>query len=180
MSTSADTAPKIHLRPAELEDASSLAALSIEVWLGTYLRHGVNGFFADYVFAELTPQRMEEHLQRESEIFIVSQNRDGIDGFIRLTKDALPPAGQGSPLEISTLYVQPQHHGRGVGQALLKAGLRQASDLGAPHPWLTTNVENTSAIGFYQRQGFSITGRTHFCIGDQAYPNEVLTYRPEC
>ncbi len=168
----------ITLRPARPEDASSLAALSVEVWLGTYLHRGISGFFADYVFAELTPQRMGEHLSRDSEIFIVSQNIEGIDGFIRLTQGPKPPAGLGSALEIATLYVQPRHHGRGLGKALLKAGLKRAADLGAPHPWLTTNVENTNAIKFYQRQGFAITGRTHFKIEDQAYPNEILTHRP--
>mgnify|MGYP000176570411 FL=1 len=166
----------ITLRPARLEDASSLAALSIEVWLGTYLRRGVNGFFAGYVFSELTPTRMAEHLQRESETFIVSQNAEGIDGFIRLTQGNRPPAGTGSALEIATLYVQPRHHGRGLGKALLLAGLQQAQERGAPHPWLTTNAKNTNAINFYQSQGFMITCTTEFCIGDQAYPNTLLTY----
>lgn len=150
----------------------------MQVWLGTYLRRGINKFFADYVFSELIPERMAAHLERENETFIVSQNSEGIDGFIRLTHGVLPPSGPGSALEISTLYVQPRHHGRGIGQALLQAGLQHAFDLDARHPWLTTNVENTSAIVFYQRMGFEITGRTHFCIDDQAYPNEILTYRP--
>ncbi|KPD13450.1 GNAT family N-acetyltransferase [Phaeobacter sp. 11ANDIMAR09] len=172
-----EQAAEITLRPARPEDASSLAALSIEVWLGTYLRRGINGFFADYVFAELTPQRMAEQLDRDTERFIVSQNAEGIDGFIRLTQGPKPPKGKGSALEISTLYVQPRHHGRGLGRALLQAGLAHANALGARHPWLTTNIENTPAIAFYQRQGFAITGRTHFQIGDQAYPNEVLTFQ---
>ena len=173
----AEPRAQITLRPAEPEDASSLAALSVEVWLGTYLRRGISGFFADYVFAELTPQRMGQHLARDTETFLVSQNSEGIDGFIRLSQGARPPTGQGSALEITTLYVQPRHHGRGLGRALLQAGLDQARAMDAPHPWLTTNAENTPAIAFYQRQGFAITGRTHFRIGDQAYPNEVLTYQ---
>ena len=180
----------IHLRPARVEDATSLAALSIEVWLGTYLRRGVNAFFADYVFAELTPSRFETLLQTQSETFILSQNTDGLDGFIRLSQGKPPPTGltptgltlpdtgPGSEVEIATLYVQPRHQGRGLGQALLKAGLQFSRDLGAPYPWLTTNAENTPAIGFYQRMGFQITGRTQFSIQDQSYPNEVLTYRP--
>lgn len=173
-----EQAAEITLRPARPEDASSLAALSIEVWLGTYLRHGINGFFADYVFGELTPQRMAEHLDRDTESFIVSQNADGIDGFIRISDGVKPPAGPGSAVEIATLYVQPRHQGRGLGQALLQAGLKHCADLGAARPWLTTNSENTPAIGFYQRMGFEITGRTHFHVRDEAYPNEVLTYRP--
>lgn len=149
----------------------------MEVWLGTYLRHGISGFFADYVFDALTPDRFRDHLASPCETFIVSQNREGIDGFIRVTEGPEPPEGQGSSVEIATLYVQPRHHGRGIGQALLQAGVQVAADLGASQPWLTTNAENTAAIAFYRRQGFEVTGQTFFKIGGEAYPNVVLTYQ---
>ncbi len=168
---------KIILRPARPEDASSLAALSIEVWVGTYLRRGVNSQFADYIFSDLTPARFQLLLQQESETFIVSQNVEGIDGFIRISEGPTPPSGPGSAVEIATLYVQPRHHGRGLGKALLLAGLLRCADLGAEAPWLATNAQNTAAIAFYQRMGFEISGETHFCIGEESYLNQVLTYQ---
>lgn len=168
---------QITLRPARPEDASSLAALAIEVWVGTYLRLGVNSLFAEYIFSELTPARFEELLQQSSETFIVSQNVEGIDGFIRISDGPKSPMGDSSKVEISTLYVQPRHHGRGLGRALLQAGLQRCAELGGSAPWLTTNAQNQSAITFYQRMGFVISGQTHFQIGDEAYLNEVLIYR---
>ena len=45
------------IRKAEERDASSLAAVSIEVWVNTYLRDGVSPVFADYVLAEFTAQK---------------------------------------------------------------------------------------------------------------------------
>jgi len=45
------------LRLARQSDASSIAALSIEVWLGTYLRRGINPFFNDYVLSEFTREK---------------------------------------------------------------------------------------------------------------------------
>jgi hypothetical protein len=44
---------------AEQRDASSLAEVSIEVWLNTYLREGVSSFFADDVLSEFTAQNFE-------------------------------------------------------------------------------------------------------------------------
>ena len=129
---------KISLRPARPADAASLAALSIEVWGGPYLRQGVSAVCAE---------------------------------------GAMPPAGAGSAVEIATLYVQPRHQGRGLGRALLQAGLRRCAELGGPAPWLATNAQNTAAIGFYQGQGFVVTGQTHFQIKAEAYLNEVLTYQ---
>jgi ribosomal protein S18 acetylase RimI-like enzyme len=167
----------VTLRPATPSDASSLAALSIEVWIGTYLRHGVNGFFADYALAEFTAAKLARLLADPAQSFTVSQNEDGIDGFIRLSLGHPAPAGIASPTEIATLYVQPRHHGKGIGRALLAGGLDIARASGAPSVWLAVNSENTAAIGFYLSQGFQNMGRTHFRIGAQQYPNEVLVYR---
>ena len=56
----------MQVRAARAEDASSLAALSIEVWLGTYLKQGISAHFADYVLETLTAElldfaRLTEH-----------------------------------------------------------------------------------------------------------------------
>ncbi|MFW8595414.1 GNAT family N-acetyltransferase [Cribrihabitans neustonicus] len=166
------------MRAAEPGDAAALAALSVEVWLGTYLRRGVSSFFAEYVLETYTAEHFRALMRDGNERLIVSQNAEGIDGYIRLTNGPRPPEGPGSAVEIATLYVQPRHHGRGLGRALLDSGLQVAADWGAASPWLTTNAENLSAIRFYQRQGFEITGRTHFRIGGEAYPNEILVRRP--
>lgn len=174
-----DGAPRhtLQLRNATASDASSLAALSIEVWLGTYIKHGVTGFFADYALQTFTTDHMLAILENPKEHIIVSQNTIGIDGFIQISTDARGPIQSCSDVEISTFYVQPRHHGKGIGQALLKAGCAHAKSLGASSLWLTTNSENTPAIGFYQRMGFDIIGTTDFKIQDQAYENNVLSLK---
>jgi len=161
-------------RNAELPDASSLAAISAEVWLGTYIREGVNAFFADYAQEHFTTAKFEAILQDERELVIVSENRVGIDGFIQMTIDSAAPVTGCSTTEISTLYIQPRHQGKGLGKALLNRALNlcRASDVASV--WLAVNSENTSAIEFYRAQGFQTIGQTHFRIQDQAYLNVVL------
>lgn len=166
----------MNLRPAQAADASSLAALSIEVWLGTYIRNGVNGFFADYALTQFTPERYRASLDDPDEHVIVSMNADGIDGFARVSSGKTAPLDPRSTMELSTLYVQPRHHGKGIGRALLEASLCHARPTGSPSIWLTTNAENMQAIGFYRSQGFERIGTTQFRIGDQSYPNEVFRY----
>ena len=165
------------IRPAAQDDCSSLAALSIEVWLGTYLREGVSRFFADYVLGRYTPEHFQKSLQDPDECLLVSQNQDGIDGYIRVTHDRPSPAGGQSRTEISTLYVQPRHHGKGTGRHLLEAGLQACRANRWDAPWLTTNSENTRAISFYLRNGFGKAGLTAFRIQETHYPNDVLQYR---
>ena len=54
---------------------------------------------------------------------------------------------------IDRLYVDPRHHRRGVGQALLS----QAQGLSPEHLWLFTHVANKMARGFYEKNGFMAT-----------------------
>lgn len=168
---------KVTLRPAETCDASSLAALSIEVWLGTYLRRGVTSFFADFVLSEFTTQRFQIMIDNPNEWLLVSQNDEGIDGYIRVTHDVTGAIEGCSRTEISTFYIQPRHHGKGIGKALLTHALDQCRAFGADSVWLTTNSENTPAIGFYKAMGFVSIGVTPFRIGDDAYENTVFSLK---
>ena len=156
-----------------MSDASSLAALSIEVWLGTYLKHGINGFFADYVLHEFTAAKMGSLISDPKQIIYVSENRDGIDGFIRVTPGTPDPVAGASNTEISTFYVQPRHHGTGIGKQLLQTALNHCKGQKIGSVWLATNAENSPAIGFYLANGFTNIGETHFVIDDQQYLNNV-------
>ncbi len=165
------------IRPATPDDVSSLAAISLEVWLNTYVRDGVNAFFADYALAEFTAARFRDILARDTESIWVSENKVGIDGFLRMSSNSPAPTDPSSDLEIATLYVQPRHHGRGVGKRLLETGLQFCRDTGRTSTWLAVNAENERATAFYLANGFETVGQTHFRIGDQAYLNHVLRLR---
>lgn len=153
-----------------------MAAVGLEVWLNTYIRNGVNAFFADYALKHFTAARFEEILSLTNQTILVSQNAVGIDGFIHLSLGSPAPVPACSDLEISTLYVQPRHQGGGAGGRLLEAGLQFCASTGRPDVWLAVNAENERATEFYLRKGFSKTGETRFQIGDQSYPNHVLRY----
>lgn len=171
--TGADGMP-IRIRAAGLGDASSLAALSMEVWLATYIRHGVNAFFADYALDRFTAAKFSAILSGSGEHVLVSDNAEGIDGFLRLSAGQEAGVAGCSPVEIASLYVQPRHQGRGIGAHLLAAALKRCRAQGVDRPWLAVNSENTGAIGFYERQGFRRVGQTHFRIREARYLNEIM------
>ena len=163
------------LRKPRPSDASSIAAISIEVWVGTYLNRGVSPFFADYVMKAFTPENIEKRLADPLQFFLVSENEQGIDGFIQVSTDSPAPVSGGPQTEISTFYVQPRHHGKGIGKALLNAALAHCRKQSVESVWLATNAENDPAIAFYLAQGFLQVGETHFRIGEEAYLNNVYT-----
>lgn len=164
------------IRLATLEDASCLAAISLEVWLNTYIRDGITAFFADYALEEFTAARFAQIMSYKNETIWVSQNSGGIDGFIHLSLGAAAPVDTCSDAEIATLYLQPRHHGSGTGKRLLETGLKFCAEAGRSNVWLAVNAENERATRFYIKNGFEKVGETHFQIGDQSYPNHILRF----
>lgn len=162
-------------RPARPSDAPILAAISIEVWLGTYIKRGVSAFFAEFALTTFTPAAFLALIEDPNEEIIVSEENEGLNGFIRVSHGKSAPVAGSSLVEIATLYLQPRHHGKGLGKALLQQGLTLARKAGVASIWLTTNSENAPAIAFYQKQGFVKIGTTHFRIADQAYLNDVFS-----
>ncbi len=79
------------LRIANQSDASSIAAISIEVWVGTYLKKGVSAFFADYALEEFTVQKIRNLIDDPTQFILVSLNEEGIDGFIRVSARSSAP-----------------------------------------------------------------------------------------
>lgn len=69
----------------------------------------------------------------------------------------------GSHME--ALFIDPDVRGTGIGRQLLLHAL-------AEHPHLTTdvNAQNTQAVGFYQRMGFTETGRSPLDSQGRPYP----------
>lgn len=165
------------IRNAIQSDAASMAAISIEVWIGTYLKRGVNGFFAEYALEAFTSDKMSALISDPSQFILVSENVEGIDGFLRVAPRSPAPVEGCSDTEIATFYVQPRHHGKGIGKRLLNAALKYCGAQGVDAVWLATNAENAPAIAFYLSQGFKHVGETKFRIQDEEYLNNVYSHR---
>ncbi|HSM58705.1 MAG TPA: GNAT family N-acetyltransferase, partial [Candidatus Sulfomarinibacteraceae bacterium] len=57
-------------------------------------------------------------------------------------------------LEIVT--IDSLHAGRGIGTALIEAAKHEAQNQDCRRLWLTTTNDNTNALRFYQKRGFSL------------------------
>jgi ribosomal protein S18 acetylase RimI-like enzyme len=68
--------------------------------------------------------------------------------------------------ELVSMWVAPSHRRSGVGRALVGAVLAWARTRGARTLLLLVTCTNEGAIAFYERLGFTMTGRT------KPYPND--------
>lgn len=67
--------------------------------------------------------------------------------------------------KVEMLFVDPQHHGMGIGRALLNDAVTR---LGANQ--VDVNEQNPKALGFYLSQGFAVAGRSPLDGGGRPFP----------
>ena len=109
--------------------------------------------------------------------FLTPEDRLTIDdlvcGFLPQASLWLAVNGRDYPLafmlidggHMEALFVDPAQRGGGIGAALVRHGL-------ALHPQMTTDVneQNDQAVGFYERMGFTRTGRSPLDGQGRPYP----------
>jgi GNAT superfamily N-acetyltransferase len=70
--------------------------------------------------------------------------------------------------------VQAHFVGQGVGRQLLFVAEEMARIQTGLPLWLTVNVHNARAIGFYGHHGYTALGTSDFVMGDQRYENHIF------
>lgn len=166
---------KPQLRAATPDDAVTIAALSVQVFLDTYATAGIRPDLALEAFTNYSTEAFVVRLAESSRRFLISERENGLVGFAEVILSALPaPVGPVAGAELVRLYVQPQAHGMGIGRQLLRAAESAASNSGLPYLWLTAWEGNHRARGFYEALGYTDTGATTYTFQGNSYSNRVL------
>ncbi|HCT2722397.1 TPA: acetyltransferase [Klebsiella pneumoniae] len=99
----------------------------------------------------------------EAPLWVAVNTEDQPIAFMLLTGD-----------HMDALFVDPDVRGYGVGKLLIEHALSLT-------PKLTTNVneQNEQAVGFYQKMGFRVTGRSETDDLGQPYPLLNLMYEQQ-
>ena len=151
------------LRQATPDDAVTIAALSVQVFLDTYATGGIRPDLAREAFSHYSVKAFAARLAEPDRVFLLAEHATGLLGFAKLLLRPLPaPAHTTVGAELVRLYVQPQAHGMGVGRSLLRAAESAAADRGLLHLWFTVWDDNHRARGFYNAVGYTDIGATSY------------------
>ncbi len=146
------------IRAATVDDAQAIAELHVRSWQSAY-----RGHFPDaYLEALSVADRLElwtAVTAKQPPRVGVSAAADGICGFVSLSgsrdDDATATLG-----EINAMYVDPSRWRAGIGSALMRWALEQATarDWAALTLWVLR--DNSGARAFYEAFGWRLDGRT--------------------
>jgi phosphinothricin acetyltransferase len=88
---------------------------------------------------------------------LVSVDETGVIGWARL----LPWKQRGFDVVESLVYVDPVHHGNGIGAALLGEMLKEARELGYRTIVASIAKDNRAGLALYTKLGFAVVGTIH-------------------
>jgi len=140
------TAP-FTIRPATNDDVDAI--VGIYNW-------AVNQTFATIDSEALSKEEAadwwEQHGRRSK--LIVATDESGVVGWARL----FPWKQRGIDVVEDLVYVDPVHHGRGIGRALLTELIKQATGLGYKTIVATVATDNRSGLQLHSKLGFETVG----------------------
>ena len=128
----------------------------------------------------LSAQRFADYLTDPDRHLLAARADDRIIGYSMLIRglgqdpDVACSVGLSPAVELSKMYVLPDHHGSGAAAALMRAGLRWAAQQGAAAVWLGVNQGNRRAQRFYAKHGFEIAGTRRFRLGTRLEEDFVM------
>lgn len=159
----------VELRDATPADAPALAAVQVASWRTAY-----RGLMPDEVLAGLSVPELERvwsgrftgRPPRTSVVVATVGRR--LVGFAS-SGPPLVPTDRADPAvgDLYALYLDPDHWGRGIGTLLHAAALDRLGAHGFTRAGLWVLDGNQRALRFYQRTGWTDTGRTRVDRGPQ-------------
>jgi len=143
-----DQLPSARIRPANVLDASTIAAVHLRCWHETYGEKVPGEVYAQR--ESEGPGEWEQLLSDPDGPTVWLAQRDGRAVGVALA--VTHGAGHVRPLELRLLHVVAEEHGRRTGTHLLQLAIGDAPCQ------LWVEEGNTRAQGFYRHHGFELDG----------------------
>jgi ribosomal protein S18 acetylase RimI-like enzyme len=166
----------IVLRVATTADAALLTAFGRRLFEETFAPHNTPEDMAAYLAEAFGEAKQRAELLEPGATWWIAEDASGEPaGYVRLRMGAMHPHVQADrPAEVSRLYADRAHHGRGVGATLLARCITEARRRGADVLWLGVWEHNVRAIAFYEKNGFRVVGEQAFRLGRDVQRDLVM------
>ena len=168
------------IRIAVPADLDGLATLAERTFRDTFAADNSSDDMEAYVRDAFSRDRVGVELSDHANTFLLAfvHGADHPAGYAKLRTGTSDPSVKGpNPIELERLYVDRSALGQGVGAALMRAALDQASLSGHRTVWLGVWERNARAIAFYVKAGFEAVGEHVFQLGSDAQ-RDLIMERP--
>lgn len=165
----------IDYRDARPEDAEPLAAMARTAFLDTFGPLYAPGDLDAFLETTFGPAGLPAQIGDPAYRIRLAVDAGGrIAGFAKVSAMTQPVDHAEGAMELKQLYVLKDHHGAGIGPALMDWAIDTARAQQAPALYLSVYAENWRALAFYKRVGFAQVGVAPFHVGDKIDMDPVM------
>ncbi len=170
------------VRKVEAGEVKMLQLISRKTFYEAFSEENIS----KYLQEEFSLKKLTEQLATPSSEFYFATSEENIIGYVKLNfGDSQTAIKDASGVEIERIYVLKEYQGRKVGQLLFEKAMSVAAERHADYIWLGVWEKNFRAIGFYERNGFTVFDKHVFMLGDDAQTDlmmkrsRVITHGPD-
>lgn len=166
------------IRPANLSDAVSLAAIAERTFRETFAADNSAENINLHCAQKFSAQIQGEEISDPQLITLLAEIAGELVGFAQLRLLHAVTCVKGDrPAELYRIYVSGKWHGRGVAHELMRAVYAAAAKAGSDCLWLGVWERNLKAIAFYRKCGFSHVGDHVFLLGQDPQRDLIMCVR---
>jgi ribosomal protein S18 acetylase RimI-like enzyme len=169
-------ATQSNLRPCAPGDEAALALVGQATFLETFAGIlGGENIVAHCAQAHAADLYREWLSGPEYALWLVeSQPGNAPVGYMVVAPPQLPLPDTAGDLELRRIYLLGKFQGGGIGKRLVSTAITYSAAAGAKRLLLGVYAHNKSAIGFYERIGFSKVGTRKFNVGGKDYDDYIM------
>jgi diamine N-acetyltransferase len=163
----------LEIRPAVATDAATLAAVAALTFPLACPPSTDPASIADFIATHLSARSFDAYLADATRAILLAFVDGTVAGYTMIIfgeptdPDVVASISIHPTAELSKVYVDGDHHGAGVAQALVQESIAVGIAHGAAGMWLGVNSENARANRFYEKCGFATVGTKTFKLGDR-------------
>lgn len=149
------------IRPATYVDVPAIGQVARETWRITYAQTIAPHNQQLVLNRSYIAEALVAALEMAHSWFFVAVSGEEVRGFAQFLR-----RGDGHG-ELVRIYVLPAYQRRGIGSALLQAGVQAMAKEGIHRCYVSVEMDNAPAVAFYQHFGFRYHRTYASFVGDQ-------------
>ena len=166
----------VRIRKATAADAELLASLARTTFLDTFGAQNKPEDVAKHIAGHYSVEIQREELADKSLTYLIAEADGSPAGFAMIGQPRSESCNRfESPIELFRFYVDRNWHGKGVATTLMEACYDEARLRSGRTICLSVWEFNPRAIRFYEKAGYTRSGKQPYILGDDVQTDWVMT-----
>lgn len=157
----------LNIRKCNTEDAAALSAIGGQTFYDTFRPHNTEEDMQAYIEKAYSHSVIKQNLDKPDITYYLCEEDVVPVGYIKLIANMTYVGLEGNCIELEKIYVQQNYFGKHAGQLLMDKAIEHAIQNNFHYLFLGVWKENSRAVKFYEKNGFTVFSERSFQLGER-------------